>query len=44
MGKTRTLGTLVSTGQPLEGGQTVVSKTAITTNGQASYEFTDIPA
>lgn len=44
MGKTRTLAGTVSTGGPLEGGTTLVSGTAITTNGQASYEFTGIPS
>ncbi len=43
MGKTRTLASTVSNGGPLEGGGTVVSGTAVTTNGAATYSFSSIP-
>jgi hypothetical protein len=44
MGKTRTLAGTVSTGGPLANGTVLVSGTAITTNGQAAYDFTGIPS
>lgn len=44
MGKTRTLAGTVSNGGVLEGGGSIVSGTAITTNGAASYSFNNIPS